>query len=157
MQHYSLATNVQLQQLLQQVQYVSYLSVWQSGWTCQHNQLNPVDLCTVLESPHQQKTFPSRRNGCVRADELRESHQRHPGGGLLHASASIPCVALHIALWSPFLPFFLLCQSSILNTHSGVVANCDHRLEWVHWIHACIGIAMQWVPLRKSLHTFLLH
>jgi hypothetical protein len=24
-------------------------------------------------------------------------------------------------------------------------------------VHACIGIAMQWVTLRKSLLTFLLH
>jgi len=32
---------------------------------------------------HQQKTFPSGRNGSVRVDALRQSHQRHPGGGLL--------------------------------------------------------------------------
>jgi hypothetical protein len=30
---------------------------------------------------HQQKTFPSGRNGCVRVDALRQSRQRHPGGG----------------------------------------------------------------------------
>jgi hypothetical protein len=22
------------------------------------------------------------------------------------------------------------------------VANCDHTSKWVHWVHACIGIAM---------------
>jgi hypothetical protein len=44
---------------------------------------------------HQQKTFPSGGNGCVRMDALRKSRQRHPGGGLLcarrqyHASRSI--------------------------------------------------------------------
>ena len=34
---------------------------------------------------HQQKIFPSGRNGSVRADALRQSRQRHPGGGLLRA------------------------------------------------------------------------
>ena len=34
---------------------------------------------------HQQKTFPSGRNGSVRVDALRQSGQRHPGGGLLRA------------------------------------------------------------------------
>jgi len=42
-----------------------------------------------------QKTFPSGRNASVRVDALRQSRQRHPGGGLLsaqrqyHASRSI--------------------------------------------------------------------
>jgi len=34
---------------------------------------------------HQQKIFPSRRNGSVRVDALRQSRQRHRGGGLLSA------------------------------------------------------------------------
>jgi hypothetical protein len=34
---------------------------------------------------HQQKTFPSVWNGSVRVDALRQSRQRHPGGGVLHA------------------------------------------------------------------------
>jgi len=34
---------------------------------------------------HQQKTFPSGRNGSVRVDALHQSRQRHPGGGLLRA------------------------------------------------------------------------
>jgi len=51
MQHHSLAPNVQVQQLLWQVQYASYQSVWQPGWTRQHNQPNHEDLCTLLESP----------------------------------------------------------------------------------------------------------
>ena len=34
---------------------------------------------------HQQKTFPSGRNGSVRVDALRQSRQRHPGGRLLRA------------------------------------------------------------------------
>jgi len=71
--------------------------------------------------------------------------------------ASIPHVALHISLRSPFCRFFSLCLSPILNKQSGVVANCDHMLEWVHRLHPCIGIAMKWVTLRKSLLPFLLH
>jgi len=54
----------------------------------------------------------------------------------------MPCVALHIALRSPCRHFFSLCRSPILNTHSGVVANCEHTSEWVDWVHVCIGIAM---------------
>ena len=34
---------------------------------------------------HQQKIFPSRRNGSVGVDALRQSRHRHPGGGLLRA------------------------------------------------------------------------
>jgi len=34
---------------------------------------------------HQQKIFPSGRNGSVRVDALRQSCQRHPVGGLLRA------------------------------------------------------------------------
>ena len=70
--------------------------------------------------------------------------------------ASNPHVALHIALRSGILRFFSLCRSPILNKHSGVVANCNHTSEWVHWVRACIGIAMRWVTLRKSLLAFLL-
>jgi len=32
---------------------------------------------------HQQKTFPSGRNGSIRVDALRQSRQRHPSGRLL--------------------------------------------------------------------------
>jgi len=68
----------------------------------------------------------------------------------------MPPVALHIARLPRFLCFFSLCRAPILNEHSGVVANYDHTSEWVHWVRACIGIAMQWVTLRKSLLAFLL-
>jgi len=34
---------------------------------------------------HQQKIFPSGRNDSVRVDALRQSRQRHPGGGILRA------------------------------------------------------------------------
>jgi len=51
MQHYSLTPNVQVQQLLQKVQYTSSQYVRQPGWTRQHNQPNHADLCALLESP----------------------------------------------------------------------------------------------------------
>ena len=92
---------------------------------------------------HQQKTFLSGRTGCVRVDALRQSRQRHTGGGSLrarrqyHASSCI----------SPSdRRFFSLCQPPTLNKHSGVVANCDHTSEWVYCVHACIGIAMHKDP-----------
>jgi hypothetical protein len=53
-------------------------------------------------------------------------------------------VTLHIALRSLFLRFFSLCRSPNLIKHSGVVVNCDHTSECVHWVHASIGIAMQY-------------
>jgi len=52
--------------------------------------------------------------------------------------------------------FFSFCRSPILNDHSSVVANCDHTSEWIHGVCACIGIAMQWVTMPKSLFPFLL-
>jgi len=52
---------------------------------------------------------------------------------------AIPPVAVYIALWTPFRRFFSFCRSPI---HSGIVANCAHTSEWVHWVHACIGIPM---------------
>jgi hypothetical protein len=45
---------------------------------------------------------------------------------------SILRVALHIAPQSPFRRFFSLCRSSILNKHSGIVANCNHMSEWFY-------------------------
>jgi hypothetical protein len=70
--------------------------------------------------------------------------------------ASIQRVALYIALRSLFHCLFAFCRSPILNDHSGVVANCDNTSEWVHWVRACIAIAMRWVTLRISLLVFLL-
>ena len=60
--------------------------------------------------------------------------------------ASIPRVALHITLRSPFHRFFSLCRSPILNKHSGVVANNNHTSEWVDWVHVRTGIAMGDAP-----------
>jgi len=83
--------------------------------------------------------FLSGRNGCVRLDALQQSRQRHPGGGLLCAWRQYyasRCISPSDE------SFFSLCRSPIWNKHSGVVANCDHTSDWVHWVHACIRIAM---------------
>jgi len=104
----------------------------------------------------------SAKNISVRAECLRQSGRalsepsETPRWQITLCPASIPRVALHIALRSLFHRLFLLCRSPILNERSGVVANCDHTSEWVHSVRACIGIAMRWVTLRKSLLTFLL-
>ena len=46
--------------------------------------LQSVTVIAII-APHQQKTFPSWRNGSIRVDALRQSRHRHPGGGLLRA------------------------------------------------------------------------
>jgi len=57
------------------------------GQDSQPTQLGKRSTSHMHEAPdeHQQKTFPSGRNGSVRVDALRQSRQRHPGGGLLRA------------------------------------------------------------------------
>ena len=46
-----------------------------------------ADICTGCPAAlsHEQKIFPSGRNGSIRGDALPQSRQRHPGGGLLRA------------------------------------------------------------------------
>jgi hypothetical protein len=90
----------------------------------------------------------SAKNISVRVEWLRQTGRapsepsETPWWRVTPLPASIPRLALHIALQSLFHRFFLLCRSPILNERSGVVANCDHTSEWVHWVRACIGIAM---------------
>jgi len=105
----------------------------------------------------------SAKNISVRAECLRQSARtpsepsETPRWRITPRPASGPRVASHIALRSLFHRFFSLCRSSILKKHSGILANCDHTSEWFHWVHTCIGIAMQLVTLQKSLLAFLLH
>ena len=56
--------------------------------------------------------------------------------------ASIPCVESHITLVIPFHHFFSFSPSPVVIEHSGIVDHCDHSLEWVDSVCACIGIAM---------------
>jgi hypothetical protein len=133
---------------------------------------NSVSVCTRLLSTIQQllwQIYPgghtvaaSAKNISVQAEWLRQSGHAPsaPSETLrwritLHP-ASIPRVALHIALRSLFHHFFLLRRCPILNKRSGIVANCDNTSEWVHWVRACIGVAMRWVMLRKSFLALLL-
>jgi len=89
------------------------------------------------------------KNISVQAEWLRQSGHgpsepsETPRWRITPRPASIPRVALHIALRWQYRSFFSLCRSPISNEHSGVVGNCDHTSEWVHGVHACIGIAMQ--------------
>ena len=68
----------------------------------------------------------------------------------------VQSVALHVALQLLLYYLFPFCQSSILNDHSSIVDNCDHTLEGIHCVSACIGIAMWWVMPGKSLLAFFL-
>jgi len=94
----------------------------------------------------------SAKNISVWADWLRQSGRapsepsETPRWRITPRPVSIQRVELHIALRSPFRRFFSLCRPPTLNKHSGVVANCDHTSEWVHCLHACIGIAMHKDP-----------
>ena len=96
----------------------------------------------------QKGLLASAKNISVRAEWLRQSGRapsepsETPRWRTTQRPASIRRVALHIALRSPFCHFFSPCRSAILNKHSGVVANCVYTSEWVHWVHACIRIAM---------------
>jgi len=107
-------------------------------------------------------SLASAKNISVRAEWLRQSGcapsepSETPWWRITPRPPSIPHVGLHIALRSLFHRFFLLCQSPILNERSGVVAYCDHASEWVNWVRTCIGSAMRWVTLQKSLVAFLL-
>ena len=103
----------------------------------------------------------SAKHNSVRAEWLRGSGRapsepsETPQWRITAHLASIQRVAFHIAPWSLFRRFFLLWRSPMLNDHSRVMANCDHTSEWVHWVRTCIGIAMRWVTLQKSLVPFV--
>jgi len=63
-------------------------------------QLEQSKICVMTATTlgiHQQKTFPSGRNGSGRVDTLRRRRQRHPGGGLLrtrHQYHAFRCISL---------------------------------------------------------------
>jgi len=105
----------------------------------------------------------SAKNISVRAEWLRQSERAPselseiPRWQITPRLALIPHFVLHITLRSLFRRFFSPCRSPVWNKDSGVVGNCDHKSELVDWVHAWIGIAMQWVTLQKSLLAFLLH
>ena len=109
--------------------------------------LHPCNLFRAAKITNTYSTT-SAKNISVRAGRLRQSGRapsepsETPRWRITPHPVSIPRVALHIALQSLFHRFFSLCRSPILNQHSGVGANCDHTLEWVHWVHACIWNAM---------------
>jgi len=84
---------------------------------------------------HQQKNISVRaewlrQSGCAPSEPSEPPRWQTPP-----RPAPKQHVALHIALRSQFRHFFWLCCYPILNEHCGVVANCDHTSEWVHWVH----------------------
>ena len=101
---------------------------------------------------HQQKTFPSGRNGCVRVDVLRQSHQRHPGGGLLlsqrgyYASGCILPSDRCFAVSSRSVSLLLYTNTLALRPTVTI-----HRNGFIGYTLA------SGLPLRKSLLTFFLH
>jgi hypothetical protein len=111
-----------------------------------------IEILIPVTPVNVQYDATSAKNISVWADWLRQSGRapsepsETPRWRITPRPASIPRVELHIALRSPFRRFFSLCRSPTLNKHSGVVANCDHTSEWVHCVHACIGIAMHKDP-----------
>jgi len=48
---------------------------------CFRTDLHFPDVPRPVRLLHQQKMFPSRRNGSVSVDALRQGRQRHPSGG----------------------------------------------------------------------------
>jgi len=94
------------------------------------------------------KNTSSAKNISVRAGWLHQSGcapsepSETPRWRITPRPTSILLIALPIAIRSPFRHYFSLCRSPILNKHSGVVANCDHMSQWVHWVHVCVGIGM---------------
>jgi len=83
----------------------------------------------------------SARKISIRAERLRQSGHapsepsQTPRWQTTPRPVAIRRVALPIALQSRLRRFFSLCRYPIVNEHHGVVANCDHTSEWVHWIH----------------------
>jgi len=73
-----------------------------------------------------------------------------------HCLAWIPCIIFHINRQLHIHCMFLLCWVQYLNVHSSIVANCDHMLEWINGVPACIGITMQLVTLWKPHLVFVL-
>ena len=129
--------------------------------TCRNtNQRDSIACISALHTT--QPGHASAKKNCVRGEWLRQSERAPselseiPRWRITPGPPSIQLVTFHIILGSLFHCFFLLCRSRILNDQSGAVANCDDTSEWVNWVRACIGIAIWWVTLRKSLLAFFL-
>jgi hypothetical protein len=101
-------------------------------------------------------SLASAKNISIRAEWLHQSRRtlsepsETPSWLMTPRPVSMPRVALHIALRSLFWCFVSLCWSPNFNKHTGIVANCDHTPECVHWVQACIGIPMQWDAAKIS-------
>jgi hypothetical protein len=114
-----------------------------------HASLRLSCSCNVV---HQQKILSSGGNGCVRVDALRQSRQRHPGGGLLHARHqyyALCCIApsdrrFAVSSHSVGRLFTLALWPAVTILRNG-------------FIGYTLASELQCVTLRKPLLTFLLH
>jgi hypothetical protein len=88
-----------------------------------------------MNNVHQQKNISVRAEWQIPSGrdppELVEAHWWR----ITPCTSSIPHMALHFSLQTRFHHFFLLCRFPILNKHNGLLANCDHKSEWVHRVH----------------------
>jgi len=82
----------------------------------------------------------SAKNISVRAEWLRQSGHAPSEPSETPRWQTTPCqarighVTLHIAIRLRFRRVVWLCRYPFVNDHRGVVANCDHTLELVHWV-----------------------
>jgi len=109
--------------------------------------------CSQAEQ-HQQKTFLSRRNGSIRVVAVRQSGQRHPPGGVLHAWLwynALRCI-------SPSHRSFTVSPSSVsLLFHTNTLAlgpiMTIHRKKLIGYAHAsglqCDGWCCETLALRS--------
>jgi len=110
---------------------------------------------TIQHTSHPHKTFSSEQTGCFRVDSLLQSGQRYRVGRLLRARHKYHA---SICIWPSDCSFAVSSHSvgnyPMVNKHSGIVVNCDHTLEWVHWVHQ--KIENQSGSLTQTSHTLRL-
>jgi hypothetical protein len=143
--HYNCQYSISVEQGLNY--WIEHLAWWCVQWICQYH------IQRTMSSVKKKSLRPQGlcQSVCARAD-LSETYRWRS----MQHLAPVKHVALHSALWSLLHLFILVSQSPSSNDHSGVVANCDHRSECVHWVCTFIGIEMRWVTQWKSLFWFVL-
>jgi len=88
--------------------------------------------CTAKQ--HQQKTVSVGAEWLSQSGRAPSEPSETPLWQTNPHPAPIRRVALHIALQLWFCRFVSLRRYPIGNDHRGVVANCDHTSQWVHWV-----------------------
>jgi hypothetical protein len=121
-----------------------------------HGKKRKHTQCTPISLMHEQKTFQSGQNGCVRVDALHLSHSRHPGGEWLcaHHQDHTLCCIVPSDCWFTIhsCSVSLLFETITLEVAPSVTTPRDGS----NWVGARIRVGMWWVTLQKSLIAFLL-